>query len=97
VYDYDAQGWAGIGLLNLPTAWGQLAGTSSTTVVWIGAAGAGCSAYPRAEVLNHPPTGYRAGVATDSVLVGSGTEGTGCAASAAAGPSPWIRYVAGTA
>ena len=64
-------------------------------MAWIGAAAPACSAYPRVEVFNHPPTGYRAGVASQSTpaaVNARGFEGTGCASEVTGDVSPWAHY-----
>lgn len=96
VFDLTANTWNPIGAISLPSAWGKLSPSSITAVSWLGPAGVTCSAYPRADVVVHSPTGFLKGTATDAVLTaGTATAGS-CPAENLIGPGGWVRYRVGT-
>jgi sugar lactone lactonase YvrE len=95
VYDHATSAWTAIGELQLPDSWGKLAPTSLTTVGWFGGTAASCSAFPRADVLNHPPTGFVGGTATTASL-GTNSNGPGsCPAQTTIEFDAWARYRVG--
>ena len=92
VYDNSAGTWTGIGLLTVPGAWGKLGASSVTGAGWYGATAASCSAYPRAEVVVYPPTGYVGTTPSTAVLWAAGQNPGDCAPQTAAEPGGWTRY-----
>lgn len=92
VYDYTVGGWVPIGAFALPPAWGKLAPTSITTVQWVGPTGARCSLYPRADVLVHPPIGYRGSTSTTASLTSSGATPGDCPPQTSVEHGIWARY-----
>jgi hypothetical protein len=96
VYDHGAGTWVAVGQVALPTAWGGLAPTSTTFAAWYGPPAAACSAYPRADVLFHPPTGFAAATTSVATLSAMAAGEGGCPAQASVDQGVWARYRLGS-
>jgi subtilisin family serine protease len=97
VFDLAANTWTPIGAIALPSSWGKLSPSSITAVSWLGPPGASCSAYPRADVVVHAPTGFLHGIAADAVLTAGAATAGSCPAENLIGPGGWVRYRVGAA
>jgi YVTN family beta-propeller protein len=97
VYDHTAGAWAPVGLLNLPTQWGKLSPVSTTAVLWYGPPAETCSAFPAADVLYYPPTGYVGAmpVAGQATAAATGTGPGDCPAQVSVEAEVWARYRSG--
>jgi subtilisin-like proprotein convertase family protein len=97
IFDQTANAWVGIGVLSLPPAWGRLWATNFTGVSWFGASAASCSAYPRADVLFHPPMGYVGSTARTATLGGhASSPGTCPVQTSLEHAGVWGRYRVGS-
>ena len=69
-----------------------LAPTTATVALWYGPAPSSCAAYPRADVLFYPPTGY-VGTTSASATLAQTTQGAGdCPAESSLYEGVWARY-----
>ncbi len=92
VYDNTAAAWVGIGVINTPTAWGELSPATSTTAQWYGRYGGPCSVYPRADVYFFPTYGYQGTDATLSTQSSTGTVPGECPAENGVAEGIWAHY-----
>jgi hypothetical protein len=96
VFDNTAGRWTGIGLLDVPDAWGKAAAASTTTAVWTATPASACSAYPTADVYFSPPFGYVGPTATMATAAAPATAGPGdCAPHLSVEGGVWARYLIG--
>ncbi len=97
VYDNTAGAWTGIGVLNLPAAWGKVAPGSITALSWYGPAGAGCDGYPLADAYFYPAMGYSGSTAIPATAASSGVgPAGGCPATVTSESPPWSHYRVGS-
>ena len=92
VFDATAGSWTGIGTLALPARWGKVAPTTVTAASWYGGIAPRCSAYPWADVVFSPPTGYVGATATTAGVTTTGHNPGDCPARASVESAVWARY-----
>ena len=96
VYDNTAARWTGIGLFNLPDAWGSLKPASATTVVWTAAAASRCAAYPWVDVFFSPPVVYTSAGSTMAIATATPSAVGDCATLTTVEAGGWVRYRVGS-
>ena len=95
VYDNTAGVWAGIGLLAVPAEWGKLGSHIVTGLAAYGPTAGLCAAYPRFEIVVHPPVGYVGTAPSTATLSGTGQNPGDCPAQITAESGGWTRYGVG--
>jgi len=96
VYDYTADTWTAIGVLNLPVGWGSLSPVSMTMAIWYGPTAQACTAYPRADVSFSPPVGYVGWVSSTANLSTTAMMAGDCPAETSVEAEVWARYRLGS-
>lgn len=92
IFDASTGAWTTIGRLSLPSQWGKLAATTVTAASWYGPLAPRCSAYPWADVVFSPPTGYAGSTVSTAGVTASGHNPGDCSVQSSVESTVWARY-----